>query len=184
MAQLDAVKPQTDYCLTGIPFDIGDFAQDLNATTYHSPLERKLLSYSRYNRLAYSTLLRIDRVLQFHRDDSAGRDRVLGVQTPLESKEIEIAEKDDATNQTMGGHSYLFCRTNVTREIGSRGSLDIDLDAVDPWGVLVSSVRNSQPTREPSTSVSRTANPSRIGLIASANAVNEMVRRFDQPEVG
>jgi hypothetical protein len=98
MAQFDAVKPQTDYCLTGILFDIGDFAQDLNATTYHSPLERKLLSYSRYNRLAYATLLRIDRVLQFHRDDSAGRDRVLGVQTPLESKEIKIAEKGDATN--------------------------------------------------------------------------------------
>jgi hypothetical protein len=98
MAQLDAVKAQIDYCLSGIPFDIGDFAQDVNATTYHSPLERKLLSYSRYNRLAYATLLRIDRILQFHRDDSAGRDRVLGVQTPLESKEIKTAENNDATN--------------------------------------------------------------------------------------
>jgi hypothetical protein len=98
MVQLDAVKPQTDYCLTGIPLDIGDFTQNLNATTYHSPLDRKLLSYSRYNRLAYSTLFGIDRILQFYRDDSAGRDRVLGVQSALESNEIETDEKNDATN--------------------------------------------------------------------------------------
>jgi hypothetical protein len=117
MIQLNAVKPQADYRVSGIPFDVGNFPKDLHATTYHSPLERNLLSYSRYNRLAYSTLLRIDRVLQLHRDDCAWRDRVLGVEIPLESKEIEIVEKNDATNQTMGGHSYLFCRTNITRTL-------------------------------------------------------------------
>jgi hypothetical protein len=60
MIQLNAVKPQTDYCATGIPLDSSDFAQDLGTATYHFSHERNFLSYSRYDRLACPTLPRID----------------------------------------------------------------------------------------------------------------------------